>query len=86
METEFRLAKHLRKVLHLDCEDSMQWISVKEKIPEHGQKVSFKNKKRSYSGEFCQCKDGWIFMEDPPKNKMYQKIQYWMPIPKPPEE
>lgn len=34
-ETEFRLAKHLRKVLHLDCEDRMsQWISVKDRLPE----------------------------------------------------
>jgi len=35
MQAEFRIAKHLRKVLHLDCENEMnQWISVKENPPQ----------------------------------------------------
>lgn len=38
-ETEFRIAKQLRKALQLDCENKMEWISVKYRLPEQDEPV-----------------------------------------------
>ncbi len=102
METEFRLAKHLRKVLHLDCENNMEWISVKDRMPEEGKDVLLYGK-LEHQEDFDIHKAVFhkdVDVNDEINKKRYSesqfweadwgydfdKVTHWMPLPKPPEE
>ena len=62
-----------------------EWISVKERLPEHGQVIAFSPQYKEYmigyldessvEGIFCHC-DGV---------ELYQ-VTHWQPLPEPPGE
>lgn len=70
-----------------------EWISVKDRLPEDGQKVlAFGGGERRY---YCVAKffkhfnDGGDFWHLGAKDRKYSpgyKITHWMPLPEPPKE
>ncbi len=100
MQTEFRLAKHLRKILHLDCEESkMEWISVKDRLPESDEEVLVYNPRDGINlGEFDSEevrgyyeKDGSYFITNSGWDVQYEwapheNPTHWMPLPQPPKD
>lgn len=91
-KTEHRLAKHLRKVLHLDCEDKVnQWISVKNELPRKDIPILVVT-------EYCEIPDVVKWQEDGTygypgffeSNNEYETkekdITHWMPCPELPKE
>ena len=64
------------------------WISVHEKLPEGTERVLCLAKRQGYIELFCICwfEDGRHFYLDGVNSGIPVKVDYWMPIPKSPEE
>jgi len=63
----------------------MEWISIKDRLPENKQKVIFYVKDRDeifcgnfIDGRFEENLDSWFFLDE--------YIPYWMPLPNIPED
>ena len=64
--------------------EGMDWINIKDKLPEEGQKVIYYFKETGISIGYYSCKggcdcfyshDGWLCDD----------VTHWMPLPKPPD-
>jgi hypothetical protein len=101
MEYEYRLARRLRKVLHMDCEVKMEWISIFTALPEVYQFVLVYSKKLGcepspmsiarWDGEFWQTlcnenENNACACGDLFWATGSEEITHWMPLPKPPGE
>lgn len=57
-----------------------EWISVKDRLPNHGDRVKFKWVRSTFVGEFIECKDGFLFQDEKEK-KLITNVTHWMPLP-----
>ena len=71
----------------------MEWISVKDKLPPHGDElvlivVNGKGKNLTFRNAVeianYTSKDGWILETFPELENM--QVTHWMPLPEPPQE
>ncbi len=83
MQEEFRIAKHLRKILHLD-NDIMEWISVNDRTHDSLEMVLFTDGKDVFKGYSLKSIDedsyAWFSDNDLP----IYGVTHWMPLPLPP--
>lgn len=57
----------------------MEWISIKEKLPENQTLVIVTDGKEVSVSDFW---NGWIYLHMP----YIEKVTHWMPLPSPPKE
>lgn len=91
MEYEYQLARHLRKVLHLDCESKMQWVSVEDRLPDQPEEII--DVERYWCALECGLCELVTFAHTTSgyhefiwNDCICSKITHWMPLPKPPGE
>lgn len=64
----------------------MEWINVKDKVPQDLEEVLFTDKKEVFKGyRISSDIDGWFSWCTTGDFVIYDTI-YWMPLPEPPKE
>jgi len=65
-------------------EEEMEWISVKEKLPEDNERVLiFENRYNNQYTALYYKERNWFIVKD---YMPAEDVSHWMPLPKPPKE
>lgn len=64
----------------------MNWISVKDRLPEKKDDIFLGFRKSYYWYEICIVRDKKICIFDLHEEKPFKRMTHWMPLPEPPKE
>lgn len=70
----------------------MNWISVKDKLPDNLERIVVTNGSSVYAGRFYEgpdnfcLDDGVIFESEGKYSNLQDNYTYWMKLPKPPKD